>query len=89
MKHYDVRLTFHLLEEVTPDLFMKRVLEACANNGALRIGEGILLPSDPKIVLKVKCNEPIGEHYDFDLRSCTFKPKPLVMLTGKKKKRST
>lgn len=36
-----VTLTFHLDEEVTPDLFAEKVALACARGGAIREGEKV------------------------------------------------
>lgn len=47
-----VTLTFLLDEEVTPDLFAGKVAMACSS-GCLRPGEGILLPSDPNVMIRV------------------------------------
>lgn len=43
----EVRLTFSLLEDVTPDIFASKVALACGARYALRPGEAIRLPSDP------------------------------------------
>lgn len=55
-----VTLTFNLLEEVTPDLFAGKVALACCR-GALRGGEGIVMPSDPDKVLLVSENAGPGD----------------------------
>lgn len=39
-----VALVFRLDEEVTPAHFALRVAEACFANGALRVGEAVVLP---------------------------------------------
>jgi hypothetical protein len=39
-----VQLEFLLDEEVTPDLFVSRVAEACACYGAIRVGEAVRVP---------------------------------------------
>jgi hypothetical protein len=36
-----VELTFYLDEEVTPEIFVRRVALACAKGGALRVGESV------------------------------------------------
>lgn len=38
-----VTLTFHLQEEVTPEIFTQKVIEALVNHGTLRKGEGVQL----------------------------------------------
>jgi hypothetical protein len=43
-----VQLTFQLDGDVTPDVFAQQVATACARGGAMRLGESILLPSDPE-----------------------------------------
>lgn len=40
----DVTVTFHLGEEVTPEIFLKRVAQACGDAYALRPGEGVSVP---------------------------------------------
>ena len=40
-----VRLEFHLDEEVTPNIFAKKIAWACIRGGALRAGEYIRVPS--------------------------------------------
>jgi hypothetical protein len=37
----EVTLTFHLGEEVTPDLFAEKIAYACARGGAIRPGEKV------------------------------------------------
>lgn len=36
-----VNLTFHLAEDVTPEIFAERVARACAREHALRLGESV------------------------------------------------
>ena len=67
-----VRLEFHLDEDVTPDLFARKIAWACLRGGALRTGEYIRVPSTGSTfhaTMRDNSEEPVecggcGESFD-------------------------
>lgn len=50
----EVKLTFVLKEHVDPDAFAGKIAFACAKGYALRVGEGVRVPSQPGKVYEVE-----------------------------------
>jgi hypothetical protein len=49
-----IQLTFVTAEPVTPEYLARRVAEACALGGALRMGEGVMIPGTTDAFVRVE-----------------------------------
>jgi hypothetical protein len=67
-----VQITFVLLEEVTPRIFAQKIAQACAYAGALREGEGVIIPPETEQVMLIGPKQPTAAKEIWD----RLKPKP-------------